>query len=183
MFDLRKLRENPDLLPHALRRRHATDLLPEAERLLGLEPLHIQVLMGLRTEKNLSLIELAGQTDSSDDLLKKALSLLEDKRLVRRSRIGRTSLFRRVMDLPKLHFAKVPIVTEEVETSEGEARKPSITEADVRKVLTGFWEDSEVEEFKPFFYPVYRATLILQGKKRVAWLDGRTGEELDWSSV
>ena len=45
-------------------------------------------------------------------------------------------------------------------------------------MIKGVIPYSDVQSFKRFVYPLYRVELIMKRKKRMVWLDGRTGKEI-----
>ena len=52
-----------------------------------------------------------------------------------------------------------------------------LSEAKLREVMKGLVPHSEVQEYKEFVYPLYRVELVRGRKKRIVWLDGRSGKE------
>jgi len=45
--------------------------------------------------------------------------------------------------------------------------------------VKGMWEGADVDSFRQIYYPVYVAEIILEGRTRHVWLDGRTGQEIE----
>ena len=62
--------------------------------------------------------------------------------------------------------------------AQAETELASIKENEVRDVVKGLIEASDVESFKPFLYPLYRVELALKNKKRIILIYGRTGNEV-----
>jgi len=54
----------------------------------------------------------------------------------------------------------------------------AIKESDIVEMTNSLIEGSSLENFKPFWYPLYFLKLTLKGKKRAVWLDGRKGKEV-----
>lgn len=152
------------------------------ERLLGLDEGQIEVLKQLRPDKDLSLIEAAGVVNITEEEARYLLRRLEAKRLVRSTKLGRTKMYRRLTDVPKIELGSEPLLKlNELDTSSGfRLAKLKIREDDVREVVKGMWEGADLESFRQVYYPVYLAELLLKRKKRYLWIDGRTGKEIEF---
>lgn len=151
------------------------------EKLLSLEEGQIMILKSLHPDKGMSLIEAAGQARMLEDEARRRLRGLEDKRLVRSTKVGRAKMYRRLMDIPKIDLFSQPLLKlNELNPDDGfKITKLKIKEAQVREVVKGLWEGADVESFKQFYYPIYLAELVLKGRTRYIWIDGRSGKEID----
>ena len=147
------------------------------ERLIGLDSKQVAVLLNVRADNFSSAIDIAEKTKDSDDFVRKALRALEDKRLVRASRMGRARVFRRTVNIPNLDWRNSPVSLAEVEQP-NRIQPERVTEDEVREVIRGLRSDSDIVSCKPFLYPIYRVDLVLGAKSRTVWLDGVTGNQL-----
>jgi len=60
---------------------------------------------------------------------------------------------------------------------QGAVKGSVLSEAAVREVIMGFVPLSEAQDYREFVYPLYRVEMVLK-RKRIVWLDGRTGREV-----
>ena len=163
------------------------------ERFLGLEEGQIAILKALYPDREQSLIEVAGSAKRTEDESRRFLKGLEDRRLVRSRKLGRAKMYRRLVDIPKIdllgdsilpHLRELNpedgfVIDKGRNNSGGKLSKMRIGEAQIREVVKGMWDGADVEYFRQFYYPTYRTELVLNGRSRRLWLDGRSGKELD----
>ncbi|HYB03213.1 MAG TPA: hypothetical protein VED17_02035, partial [Nitrososphaerales archaeon] len=151
------------------------------EKLLSLGEGHIQILKVLYPDKDLTLIEIAGAAKREVEETRRLLKLLEDRRLVRSTKIGRAKAYRRLLDIPRIELATQPLMKlNELNPSDGfKLSKVKLKEPQVREVVKGLWDGADVDSFRQIYYPVYVAEIILNGRTRHVWMDGRTGKEID----
>ena len=149
------------------------------EHLLGLEHAHIELLSALRPNKGLTNTEISRKTKMSEDIVRKLIKVLEQKRLVFTMKVGRNKVARRIVDLPKIRLSDRVIQFEQNEMPEGKIDKIRITERNVRCVLEGLFDGSTLERFSPFNFPLYRVVMTAKRKQRVIWIDARSGKTLD----
>jgi len=149
------------------------------EHLLGLEHAHIELLSALSPNKGLSNTEISRKTKMSEDIVRKLIKVLEQKRLVFTMKIGRNKVARRIVDLPKIRLSDRVIQFEQNDMPEGKIDKIRITERNVRSVLEGLFDGSTLERFSPFNFPLYRVVMTAKRKQRVIWIDARSGKTLD----
>lgn len=151
------------------------------ERLLSLEEGQITVLKVLQPDKDMSLIEVASASKKLEDDARRLIKGLEDKRLVRSKKVGRNKMYRRLVDVPRIDmFDQTLIKLNELNEADGfKLTKLKIKEAQVREFVKGMWEGADVDNFRQFYYPVYLAELVLNGRNRYVWIDGRTGKEIE----
>jgi len=68
----------------------------------------------------------------------------------------------------------------ELNTSNGlKLSKVKIEEPQIREVVKGPWEGGDVDSSRRIYYPIYVAEIILNGRTRLVWIDGRTGKEIE----
>lgn len=151
------------------------------ERLLGLGEGQIVILGALHPERDLSLIEVASISGRSEDEARNLLKRLEDKRLVRSVKMGRTRMYRRTTDVPKIRLASGPLLrfNELLGTDRSQLERLKIKEDQVREVVKGLWRGADIDSFTCVYYPLYVAEVMLRERKRYVWIDGRTGKETD----
>jgi len=151
------------------------------EKLLSLGEGHIQILKVLYPDKDLTLIEIAGAAKRETEETRRLLKLLEDRRLVRSTRIGRAKGYRRLLDMPRVDLMALPLMKlNELNPSDGfKLSKVKIKETQVREMVKGLWEGADVDSFRQIYYPVYVAEIIMNGRTRHVWIDGRTGNEIE----
>ncbi len=151
------------------------------EKLLSLGEGHIQVLKVLYPDRDLTLIEIAGAVKREVEETRRLLKLLEDRRVVRSTKIGRAKAYRRLLDLPRIELAPQPLMKlNELNPSDGfKLSKVKLKEPQVREVVKGLWDGADMDSFREIYYPVYVAEIILNGRTRHVWMDGRTGKEID----
>ena len=150
------------------------------KRFLGLTAQHIEILQTLRPEQDLSLIELAGKIGLSEGALRKPMKLLEQRRLVRPSKIGRAKVYRRLVDPPRIEFKELAVNLEHVQTASAKVDDIKIKEPEIREILWGLFEGSDLEHFMPFLYPMYRVKFALGRRTRSIWVDARTGKGVEF---
>jgi len=148
------------------------------ERFLGLAELQVSLLRKLYPSKDSSAEDVASKIGISGGMARKPLSQLEAKRLVRSSKLARIKVFRRLVDIPKIKLDEWRPKLEQIVLAQAEVELARIRENEVRDVVKGFIEGSDVESFKPFLYPLYRVELALKNNKRTILIDGRTGNEV-----
>jgi uncharacterized protein len=151
------------------------------EKLLSLGEGHIQVLKVLYPDRDLTLIEIAGAANREVEETRRLLKLLEERRLVRSTKLGRAKGYRRLLDMPRIELAAEPLMKmNELNPSDGsKLSKVKIKEPQVREVVKGLWQGADVDSFRQIYYPVYVAEIILNGRTRHVWIDGRTGQEIE----
>lgn len=151
------------------------------EKLLSLNEGHIAILKALYPDRDLTLIEIAGAAGREAEETRRLLKLLEDRRLVRSIKIGRAKGYRRLLDMPRIDLVSQPLMKlNELNPSDGfKLSKVKIQEPQVREVVKGLWEGADVDTFRQIYYPVYVAEIILNGRTRHVWIDGRTGKEIE----
>ncbi len=151
------------------------------EKLLTLDEGHIAILKALYPDRDLSLIEIAGVAKRETEETRRFLKGLEDRRLVRSTKSGRAKMYRRLLDIPKIDLISQPLLKlNELTPSDGfKLSKLKIKEPQVREAVKGLWEGADVDSFRHIYYPVYVAEIILKGRTRHVWIDGRTGKEIE----
>ncbi|MCH8022242.1 MAG: type I restriction enzyme HsdR N-terminal domain-containing protein [Thaumarchaeota archaeon] len=149
------------------------------EHLLGLEHAHIELLTALSPNKGLSNTEISRKTKMSEEIVRKLIKVLEQKRLVFTLKVGRNKVARRIVDLPNIQLSDRMIQFEQNEMPEGKMGKITITERNVRFVLEGLFDRSTLERFSPFNFPLYRVVMTAKRKQRIIWIDARTGKTID----
>ncbi|MHB8567155.1 MAG: helicase HerA domain-containing protein [Nitrososphaerales archaeon] len=149
------------------------------ERFLGLHTLDIEILKSLDASKDTSILDLSARVKVSEDIARKSLKALEEARLIQSAKVGRTKLYRRLVDLPKLDLNRDGTFLELSEIhppQSSEFIEPKIPEEKLRQVIKGIMPDSEIEKFRIFYYPSYRAELSLEGRIREVYVDARSGK-------
>ncbi|MFQ6010651.1 MAG: type I restriction enzyme HsdR N-terminal domain-containing protein [Nitrososphaerales archaeon] len=149
------------------------------ENLLGLENIHVELLTALNPTKGLSYPEISRKTKMSDEIVRKLVKVLEQKRLVFTLKVGRIKVVRRIVDIPNIRLKDSEIQFEQNEMPEGKMDKIRITEKNVRSVLEGLFDGSTLEKFNPFNFPLYRVVITAKRKQRIMWVDARTGKQVD----
>ncbi|MCL4435350.1 MAG: DUF87 domain-containing protein [Thaumarchaeota archaeon] len=149
------------------------------DQLIGLSAMQIELLRALQPDSDSSFIEVAGRIGVSDDMVRKEIGLLERRRLVRSSRVGRIKMFRRTVDLPRVKMDKRELELEAVNIPKKDLDGIKIKKSDVKEVIEGLFEQHNLESFEPFSYPLYRVKLLLGQKSRTIWIDGRTGKNVE----
>ena len=152
------------------------------ERFLGLEGPLVAVLRALSPDEDSTPIEISGRTRFTESQVRKALRALESRRLVRENKVGKVKMYRRLTDLPKIDLTEESIIqVKEVDISNGtKLEGPVLKENLVREIVKGMWDGADVESFKEFYYPVYQVELMLKRRRRMLWIDGRTGKEISF---
>lgn len=146
------------------------------ERLLGLNSLQVELLRVISPDRDTTLIEIVSMMGDSKGVLRGAMNLLEKKRLVRSTTIGRIKVFRRMLDFPKFSWMSQPLDLQDVNLKQGKIAEVKIKESEIREIIKGMWEGADLESFRPFLYPVYKVELLLKRRRREIWLDGRNGK-------
>jgi len=147
------------------------------ERLLGLDTEQVETLLLLRSDRELSLVDLVEKSGVSRGVLRGRINALEERRLVRESESGRSRVFRRVMEQPYPVWRQSSLELVPVEARLASSAR-QVKESEVREVVRGLWPDSELEGATRFYYPIYRVELALRKRHRKILVDGRTGKAL-----
>lgn len=149
------------------------------ERLVGLDSTQVEVLRTTRPDREMSILEIANKIGVSKEGLRRPMRLLEERRLVRSSQVGRTRVFRRVFDFPDFLWYESEQALEPLRDGDrATIEEYRLDEEKVRDVIKGLIPESDVQSFERFLYPFFRVELMKDRKKRVVWLDGRTGNEV-----
>jgi DNA-binding Lrp family transcriptional regulator len=143
---------------------------------IGLTTEDIETLRETSADTDMGGLEIANKVGVSREALRRPLKLLEERRLIRSHQAGRSRLYRRVYDFPEFRWHEAGQVLEQFNAA-GKAEQSLLSEAKLREVVKGLVPHSEVQEYREFVYPLYRVELVLGRKKRIVWLDGRTGKE------
>ena len=150
------------------------------EQFIGLNQQHFEVLKMLRLDRDSTLTDILSGLKISDTILRRMLKFLEERRLISTYKNGKIKLYHRMVELPKIELKERSLALENISTAKAEVRDVNLKEAEVREVVKGLFPGSDFVEFKPFLYPVYKVELILKGKNRVVWVDGRSGKKIDF---
>ena len=146
------------------------------EWVMGLTAEDIEILQETSTDADMGVLEIANKIGVSKERLRRPLKLLEERRLIRSHQVGRSRVYRRVYDFPEFKWGESGQILEQFSAA-GKLEQCQLSEAKLREIVKGLVPHSEVQEYKEFVYPLYRVELILGRKKRIVWLDGRTGKE------
>jgi predicted transcriptional regulator len=144
---------------------------------LGLTAEEIEVLREISTDRDMGALDMANRVGASREMLRLPLKHLEERRLIRSTRAGRSRLYRRVYDFPEFKWQESELALEPF-SSAGEVVPITISETKLTQAIKGLIPNSEVQQYKEFVYPLYRVELVRGRKKRIVWLDGRSGREL-----
>lgn len=148
------------------------------ERLIGLDMESIRLLSVLSPDKGSSLVDIASKLDISKDSVRRITRSLEQKRLVESTKVGRYSIFSRLIDIPKVKLNEKQLNLEKIGIRNDNVEESKIDEEAVREIVRGLMPKSDILQFNLFYYPLYHVELVLKGKKRKVWLDGRSGKEI-----
>jgi uncharacterized protein len=147
------------------------------ERLIGLNSEQIEVLRATRLDMDTGIEEIADKIGVSKEMLRRPIRLLEERRLIRSFKVGKTRAFRRTFTLPEFRWHESEQPMGPVDGSKAKAEEYKLDEENVLVVIKGLDPYCDVQSFKKFVYPLYRVELTRNTKKRIVWLDGRTGKE------
>jgi uncharacterized protein len=148
------------------------------QHLIGLDSAQIEVLRTTRPDKDMSVLEIANKIGISKEMLRRPMKVLEERRLIRSFKVGKTRVFRRIFSFPDFQWHDSEQPLEQLDASQAKTEGYQLDEENIREVIKGLIPYSDVQSFKRFFYPSFRVELIMNRKKRVVWLDGRTGNEI-----
>ncbi len=146
------------------------------QRLIDLSEEEIEILREMSWGKDMGVLEIANKVGVSKEMLRRPLRALEKARLVRSFQAGRSRIFRRVYDFPVLRWHDSELALERLGAA-GKAEQNQLSEEKLREVIKGLIQHAEVHEYREFVYPLFRVELVKRRKKRIVWLDGRTGNE------
>jgi hypothetical protein len=152
------------------------------DRFLGLEGVLIATLRALSPDKDMTPVEVSSLSKYPELQTRKALRALESRRLVREDKLGKVKFYRRLTDLPQISLDGESIIQlTEIDISKGKKMEgQTLRENLVREIVKGMWDGADVDSFKEFYYPIYQVELLLKNRKRMLWLDGRTGKEISF---
>jgi transcriptional regulator with XRE-family HTH domain len=146
---------------------------------LGLGEREVQLLKELRNDRDVSQIDLASKTGVSRGSLRNLLHVLEKRRLVRTSQMGKAKVYRRMIELPTPDWRLMPLKLEGVDLRSARVAKAVVREDELRQVVRALWGESDLESATIFLYPLYRVELASKRRRRTIWVDGRTGRGVD----
>ncbi len=145
--------------------------------MLGLTAEEIEVLREMSADRDVGALDIANRAGVSREMLRLPLRHLEEKRLVRSNRAGRSRLYRRVYEIPEFRWKESELALEPF-SSTGEVVRGGLSETKLTQVIKGLVPGSEVQRYSEFVYPLFRVEMVRGRKKRIVWLDGRNGKEL-----
>ncbi len=149
------------------------------ERLFGLSSLHLELLRAILPEKDSSMTDVASRSRMPETVIRKLVKLLEQKRLVTAVKIGKVKMLHRLVDLPKIQLGQVELALKPVSAPPAKPEEIKLNESEIREIVKGSFEGSDVETSRQFLYPVYRVDLSLKGRRRAVFLDGKTGRKIE----
>ncbi len=156
-------------------------------KLLGSSEAQILVLKSLEPDRDQSAVEIASKSRLLEaEQTRKILKDLEDKRVVRGSKLGRAKMYRRLIDIPKIDLLRDSQTPQVVDLTSFESRpgvrafqESKLDEAKLREIVKGLFEGADLESFKVFYHPIYRVELVSKnGTSRTVLVDARSGREL-----
>ena len=145
--------------------------------LIGLTSEQIGILRETSQDDGTGALGMSDKLGVSKEMLRRQMKIMEERRLIRSSQVGRSRLYRRIYDFPEFRWQESAQVLGQV-SARGEVEQNQLTQDAIQQVIAGLIPNSEVQEYRAFVYPMYRVELVLNGKKRIVWVDGRTGEEI-----
>jgi DNA-binding transcriptional ArsR family regulator len=151
---------------------------PGVSSLVGLDQRSVEVVLALEPDGELTAFDLVKRVRLSEDLVRQALKELEQRRLALSYRRGRVKVYRRTVDVPRLKLRPGRFVGERIEES-GVVEPRKITEEELRQIVRGLYEGGDLVGTSLYYYPLYRVHLVLGAKSRTAWIDARTGRQVD----
>lgn len=149
------------------------------DRFIGLSERQVEVLRSLRGDRDASQIDIATKMGVSKVAVRRQLGVLEERRLVRVSEMGRAKVYRRLVDPPTPDWRLAPLGLENVDLRSARVVQAPLDDAELRQVVRAMWGESELESTTRFLYPLYRVGLATKRKHRTIWMDGRTGRGVD----
>jgi predicted transcriptional regulator len=147
-------------------------------QVLGLEQKDIEVLQALEPNGELTVFDLVGRVRLSEDLVRRSLKTLEDRRLAFSYRRGRVKVYRRTVDVPQMKLEPTQAIVEKID-EDGTREPPRAKDEELRQIVRGLVEGGEVDKTSLLYYPLYRVRLELNGKSRIVWIDARTGRQVE----
>jgi uncharacterized protein len=156
-------------------------------KLLGSSEAQILVLKSLEPDRDQSAVEIASKSGLLEaEQTRRILKDLEDKRVVRGSKLGRAKMYRRLIDIPKIDLLRdsqtqraVDLAPFESGQGAGSFQENKLDEAKIREIVKGLFDGADLESFKVFYYPIYRVELVAKnGTSRAVLVDARSGREL-----
>jgi len=148
------------------------------ERFLVLSALQIEVLREIRPNSDSSIIDVASRVGESKGVIRRAVNVLEAKRLVRSVELRRAKLLRRLVDLPIAPWLEHQLEYGAVDVRGAKVREAKLKEGEIRQVIRGLWDGADLDSYTVFLYPFYRVELTLKRRRREVWLDGRSGHQV-----
>lgn len=158
--------------------RNGLATLPGVERLVGLSDTEVCVLKGVRVEKDSGTLDIANRLGFSEDVVKRALKVLEAHKLVKTSETQKKKSFRRAVSLPRLIFEDTRFGVDEVVVTPENRFEQKMGEKEIRGVLGGLLGNIIIDEIRSFLYPLFRVEVSLNERSRVLWIDGRTAKNV-----
>jgi hypothetical protein len=144
------------------------------DKLWGLPQNLITVLKALDADKRQSLIEIDSKVRLGKNYTRAALKKLEAAALVSSFDMGKIKVYRRIVELPRLKLFDEPLKLDDVEIEPEKNMDPDLKQ--VREMVKALVEDADVSELRIFYYPLFRAELVLKSSRRLVYIDARTGQ-------
>lgn len=156
---------------------------PGVRALIGHAERDIRILRALKEESTMTVVDVEGRTGYPRSIIRRVLSKLEQEGIVSSTDMGRYRAYRRLVKIPSMKLLDEapraqPIVSD---GGSGTTAVPSqgLDQKKVRELIRGLFDDSDATEFSLLFYPLWRVELARGPRRRVSWIDGRTGREVD----
>jgi uncharacterized protein len=147
-------------------------------RLRGLKASQLEVLSVIKTDGEMSSLEIANMMGVTKESLRGTLKALEERKLVRSVQKGRSRLYVRAFEFsePLWQEAELPVESLPSDAAKGLGWK--MTEGEIAELVKGTVPDSIVHTCQQFAYPTYKVELLMGNRKRIVWIDGRTAKEM-----
>jgi DNA-binding MarR family transcriptional regulator len=148
------------------------------ERLLGLSAFQVELLVRTKPGGETGIVDLSSRLGETKGTVRRALKALEERNLVRSVAVRRTRVYRRLMDLPRIGWRDRELEAEAVDVRGASLLDVMVSEKELREVIRGMYDGSDLDTFRILLYPLFKVELILKRKRREVFLDGRSGREI-----
>ncbi|MDD5182033.1 MAG: DUF87 domain-containing protein [Candidatus Nanoarchaeia archaeon] len=150
----------------------------ETSQIADLSEQEIKVFKAVMNAKELSITEISFKTGMSETTVRSIIKVLLERNLVRSKKIGNALLYSSftafsMPDIKELKQNKVELIDEKISA---ELIKPKVDIRNVKIIINGINENSEIISKKEIYYPFYEAIVIKKDKKSKVEMDAVTGK-------
>jgi predicted transcriptional regulator len=144
----------------------------------GLTEQEIKVLKAILHAKEMSVTEVSFKTGLSETTVRNILKILLEKNLIKSKKISNAMVYSSFtkFSMPNIKDIKQNKVELTEEKISAELVKPKLDIKDVKTIINGIDNNTEIISKKEIYYPFYEAIVLKKDKKSKVEMDAMTGK-------